>query len=72
MCGLKESDWHFDGTFYEGEWLNHMSHGKGTITFEDGGGYDCDWKYDSYHGQGTLTYKSGSEHKLLDCISVTN
>ena len=46
-----------DGTAYEGEWLNNLRHGKGTL-FEYSTDktpvkiYEGEWKYDERYGEG--------------------
>ena len=41
---------------YEGEMLNGLRHGQGTLFRMDGSQYEGSWKYGMKHGQGNLTH----------------
>ncbi len=40
----------YDGSIYEGYWLNDMQHGKGRVIHPDGDVYDGDWVCDKAEG----------------------
>lgn len=46
-------------SFYDGEWKNDMSNGKGVLTFYDSRRYLGDFKNNHYHGTGLLTWPDG-------------
>ena len=48
------------GASYEGQWLNNMRHGKGTMRFNDDV-YVGDWQQDKRHGNGTQIREGGIE-----------
>lgn len=42
-----------DGNIYDGEWLNDMRHGMGTlVNYKDGSRYEGQWERDKRHGAG--------------------
>ena len=52
-----------DGSRYEGERLNSMRHGHGTIVFRDGSRYEGEWRDDKFNGSGTFTWSSGTRYE---------
>ena len=47
-----------DGT-YEGEWVDGVAEGQGTITWDSGSHYEGEWKDGMRNGQGTYTSTEG-------------
>ena len=47
---------------YEGEIVDGIPAGLGTLTYPGGHKYEGDWKDGEQHGQGAMTYKSGSTY----------
>ncbi len=48
-----------DGSVYTGDFLNHQSHGRGTLNFTNGSVYDGEWCNGKRHGRGKYTTKLG-------------
>uniref|UniRef100_A0A7S1XBI5 MORN repeat-containing protein 3 n=1 Tax=Tetraselmis chuii TaxID=63592 RepID=A0A7S1XBI5_9CHLO len=46
----------FGATVYEGEWLNDMKNGRGTLTKPNGDVHEGEWKDNMRHGQGTYYF----------------
>lgn len=65
------SELYEDGTFYEGQKLNGLRHGKGNYDFNNGFKYFGDWSYDEMHGFGAMTvhdkllYEGCFEHNVF-------
>ena len=47
----------FDGSIYEGDFLNSLKHGKGIFRYKNGDSYNGDWLNDKRHGKGTYFHK---------------
>ena len=43
---------------YQGEWLDGMRHGKGTLTYKNGSIYEGEWQRGMKWGHGKMTYSS--------------
>ena len=52
----------FGKTIYEGDFVNDIIEGKGTVTFETGEQYIGDFKNCRQHGQGVFIYRDGSKY----------
>jgi len=50
----------YDGTIYNGMWLNNKQHGFGTFQWPSGQRYKGEWKENQINGKGTLTRPDGS------------
>lgn len=48
------------GRTYEGEWVDGVAEGQGTMTWEDGSHYEGEWKDGTRNGQGTYTSADGN------------
>lgn len=48
-----------DGRIYQGEWMNGLMHGKGTLFGPNAMRYDGSFKCGKKHGEGTLKYEDG-------------
>ena len=47
---------YIDGSLYEGQWVNGLRNGFGTMIYETGEKYQGKWQGDVPHGDGNLTY----------------
>lgn len=50
-----------DGSYYNGEKLNGLRHGKGNFYYNDGGFYKGQWRFGKMNGFGTLFYPSNKK-----------
>tara|TARA_B000000460_G_C21301242_1_gene300241 strand:- start:84 stop:428 length:345 start_codon:yes stop_codon:yes gene_type:complete len=62
-----ECKWFKDGNEktdekYEGEIVNGVPNGQGTLTYPDGDQYVGEWKDGEYHGQGTYISSDGDKY----------
>jgi len=48
------------GDVYEGDLIDGVPHGKGTLTFSYGDVYEGDFVDGKFHGKGTLTLPDGT------------
>jgi hypothetical protein len=48
---------------YEGEWINNMMHGKGSLKFEDGKNFVGEFEEDLMSGYGVFTWPDGRKHE---------
>ena len=48
---------------YEGDKLEGMRHGKGTMFYKGGGRYEGDWLLDAHHGTGKKVWPNGDEYQ---------
>jgi hypothetical protein len=49
-----------NGDVYEGDLVNGLRHGKGTMRYAKGGSYEGDWKKNQKHGRGKETFADGA------------
>ena len=52
-----------EGNYYEGDLLNGIPNGQGTMTYTNGDVYTGEWKDGLKSGQGTITYASGTVYE---------
>lgn len=57
---------YWSGAYYEGDWKNGQTHGKGTLVYEVGSvdgrvKYEGDFDNNEVKGHGVLVYKDGSK-----------
>ena len=52
----------YDGSIYEGYWINDKANGRGRLIHADGDIYDGDWVDDRAHGHGTYIQSGGSKY----------
>jgi hypothetical protein len=63
ITGVGRYDW-TDSSFYEGQVVNGLRHGKGSYTNpKEGVVYEGDWKNGLRHGHGILRYRNGSVYE---------
>ena len=48
-------------SFYQGEWLNNMRHGAGTIQYSTGDMYTGQWYHNMKHGMGCMQWVTNHE-----------
>ena len=51
-----------NGDKYEGEFVDGLFHGQGTIVYSDGSSYVGEWKDGLFHGQGTGAFANESSY----------
>ena len=49
-----------EGVEYQGEWLDGMRHGQGTLTYKNGSVYEGEWQRGMKWGYGKMTYASSN------------
>ena len=52
-----------DSALYEGEYLNNLFHGNGTLTWRNGDIYEGDFHKGLMHGKGRIKFVSGDEYE---------
>ena len=58
--GMGKQIYAYDGSIYEGEFVDGFVHGQGRMVFADGGVYDGGFEKGKMHGEGTYTFADGS------------
>ncbi|EPZ35906.1 hypothetical protein O9G_003551 [Rozella allomycis CSF55] len=49
----------YDGYVYEGEWLNDMMNGTGTLVYPNGESYKGEFKENKFEGKGKYVWPNG-------------
>ncbi len=63
ITGTGRYDWP-DHSYYEGQVVNGLRHGKGVYTnSKEGVVYEGEWKNGLRHGKGVLKYRNGSVYE---------
>ena len=52
-----------DGSVYEGQWMNGMKDGQGTLVSAHGSRYDGSFVEDQYEGKGTIVFANGDKYE---------